>query len=264
MCGDRPINRESWRSPFLISPGKWGGTLAVSSKWQHPSPPVPSHPRSSMTSRMVLYGMFTHFLKLSKVPGLPSQGLPSGGRRKRREKVLKPRSLRADAETHRPQGHQPRVPASGTLHPAGRVFSPTVRPASGPSLDEGQHPVWTEQRDCVLAIPTPWARRGDPTTGPSPHLPGAEHGKAVLLRRVLGGRSPWSYRAWPPGPNLAISRGTCTVGREWAEIQAPPGPLWSMMLKRRLCRPGCAHWGLPKKGAFYSSDISATLPHPVL
>ena len=56
----------------------------------------------------------------------------------------------------------------------------------------------------------------------------------MLLRRVLGGRSPWSYRAWPPAPNAAIRSAPCTVGREWAEMQAPPGPLWSMMLKRQL------------------------------
>lgn len=195
-----------------------------------PSPPVPSHSRSPVTSHTVLYGMFTHFLKLSQSarPAKP-------GAAKWRKKKAEGES----AQTEEPQSRHRNTETTGTPAPGATLLGECSVLLCAQHRDHPWVKVnirYRQNRGTVSwPIQLPRARCGDPpTTGPSPHPPRAERGRAMLLRRVLGGRSPWSYRAWPPAPNAAISRATCTVGREWAEMQAPPGPLWSMMLKRQL------------------------------
>ena len=53
-----------------------------------PSPPVSSHPRSPTTSHTILYGMFTHFLKLSQSARPAKPGAAKWRKKKRREKAL--------------------------------------------------------------------------------------------------------------------------------------------------------------------------------
>lgn len=229
------MRRESRRSPFLTSPGKSGGALAASSKWQHPLPtcsqlPQVLHdkPHGPLWNVQPLPKTVTKH-QACQARGCQVQEEESGGRKCSNGGASEPTQKQTTG-----------TPAPG----AGEWHSPpcwvSVWSYCAPSII-GTIPAWVNirygQNRGTVSWPfqLPRARRRDPpTTGRSPHPPRAEHGRAVLLRRVLGGRSPWSYRTWPPPPNAAISRATCPMGREWAEIHAPPGPLWSMMLKRQL------------------------------
>lgn len=107
-----------------------------------PSPPVPSHARSPTTSHTILYGMFTHFLKLSQSARPAKPGAAKWRKKKRREKVL---NCGASEPTQKHRDHRDTGPG---CHPAGRVFGPPVCLASGPSLGEGQHPVRTAEGLC--------------------------------------------------------------------------------------------------------------------
>lgn len=113
-----------------------------------------------MTSHMVLYGMSNHFLKLSQSTR-PAKPGAAKCRKKRREKVLKRRSLRADTETdHRDTSPRCRRVALSTLLGECLVLLCAQHHRDHPCM--GQHPVWTEQRDCVLAIPTPTGKAQGP------------------------------------------------------------------------------------------------------
>lgn len=71
-----------------------------------------------MTSHMVLYGMSNHFLKLSRSTR-PAKPGAAKCRKKKAEGESAQTEEPQSRHRNRPQGHQPQVPASGTLHPAG-------------------------------------------------------------------------------------------------------------------------------------------------
>lgn len=90
-----------------------------------------------------------------------------------------------------------------------------MRPASGPSLGEGQHPVQTEQRDCVLANPTPTGQvRGPPnnraitppTKGRAREGYAAEEGAGRKVTVVLQGVASCPKRGYQQS-NLHCGKG---------------------------------------------------------
>ena len=151
------MRRESRRSPFLTSPGKSGGALAASSKWQHPLPtcsqlPQVLHdkPHGPLWNVQLLPKTVTKH-QACQARGCQVQEEESGGRKR----------LRADTETdHRDTSPRCRRVALSTLLGECLVLLCAQHHRADPCM--GQHPVWTEQRDCVLAIPTPTGKAQGP------------------------------------------------------------------------------------------------------
>lgn len=169
--------------------------------------------------------------------------------------MLKPRSLRAD--TKQTTG----TPAPG----AGEWHSPpcwvSVWSYCAPSII-GTIPAWVNiwygQNRGTVSWPFQLhgAAQGPPNNRAITPPTKGRAWEGCAAEESAGRKVQWSYRAWPPAPSAVLNN--LHHGREWAEIQAPPGPLWVHDAEKTALKPGCANGDSLRRRILFHDDVSAT------